>query len=80
MLQTVANTMTDAMILSKNRHSKRSEKIQLEREIGQIHMNLIQLPAGIPGQQAHAFFDSQLTSSLARIADLEKYFAMNPSP
>ena len=55
-LQSVADSMTDRMLESKSHQSKRDEKMKLETVMGQIHMNLLQLPMGTSGDPACAYF------------------------
>jgi hypothetical protein len=53
-LQAVADSMTDRLLDSRSHQMKRDEKMSLDNEIGQIHMNLLKLPPDASGDPASA--------------------------
>jgi hypothetical protein len=83
-LQAVADSMTDSMtdrlLDSRSHQMKRDEKMSLDNEIGQIHMNLLKLPPDASGDPARVHFNTQLENNTCRIRVLEKYFNENNSP
>jgi hypothetical protein len=77
-LQVVADSMTDRLLNSRSHQMKRDEKMSLDNEIGQIHMNLLKLPSdasGDPAQRVH--FNTQLENNTCQIRVLEKHFNDN---
>jgi hypothetical protein len=79
MLQKVADSMAATLVFAKNRQAKRSEKMQLERDIGSYEMNLVQLPES--AMRAQTFFkNAKIEQGTARIEAIEAFFENNPSP
>jgi hypothetical protein len=87
----VADSMTDKLVSTKKRQDKRTEKIQVERDmpmeklqlkqnISSYVMNVCTLPDSASGDSAREVMQTMIQSNTARIEEIKNWFDNNPSP
>jgi hypothetical protein len=76
----IAESMTSTMVENQNRNSRRSEKMQLERDTGAFYMNIATLPTGARGDAARKFMSDSIDTKAERIHEITTWFEEHPSP